>query len=87
MSGTKTGGLKAAITNKKLHGSDFYKNIGREGGKKGHTGGFAADPSRAKAAGSLGGKHSRKGWSIWGKDKGYIIYKNKETGELDIKLI
>ena len=37
MSGTKAGGLKASITNIKLHGADFYKRIGAIGGKNGHT--------------------------------------------------
>lgn len=30
MSGTKAGGLKAAVTNRKLHGEDFYRRIGRD---------------------------------------------------------
>lgn len=37
MVGTKAGGLKAAETNRKLHGSDFYSKIGKKGGKNGHT--------------------------------------------------
>ena len=60
MPGTKIGGLKAAATNKRLHGEDFYANIGRKGGKNGHTGGFAANPELAKAAGRKGGKISRR---------------------------
>ena len=60
MPGTKIGGQKAAITNKKKHGEDFYKNIGRKGGRNGHTGGFASNPELAKAAGRKGGKISRR---------------------------
>ena len=60
MPGTKIGGLKAAATNKRLHGENFYANIGRKGGKNGHTGGFAANPELAKAAGRKGGKISRR---------------------------
>ena len=61
MSGNITGGKKAAQTNKKRYGSDFYANIGRKGGKNGHTGGFAADHERARRAGAIGGKKSKRG--------------------------
>lgn len=37
MPGTKLGGLKAAKTNKLLHGEDFYQKIGRQGGQNGHS--------------------------------------------------
>lgn len=63
MSGTKVGGSKAAITNKQKHGADFYVRIGRKGGKKGHTGGFAANPELAREAGRKGGKKSKRGMS------------------------
>ena len=61
MAGNLEGGRKAAATNKKLYGKDFYANIGRKGGKNGHTGGFAADPERARRAGAIGGKKSKRG--------------------------
>lgn len=70
MSGTTAGGKKAAITNKLKHGSDFYAEIGRRGGRNGHTGGFADDKpgkdgltgsERAKIAGAKGGKISKRG--------------------------
>ena len=61
MSGTKLGGLKAAATNKKIHGSDFYARIGAKGGKNGHTGGFAANPTLASLAGAKGGRNSKRG--------------------------
>lgn len=61
MVGTKAGGLKAAATNKKLHGKDFYKRIGKKGGQNGHAGGFAADRELARAAGAKGGRISRRG--------------------------
>jgi general stress protein YciG len=60
MSGTKDGGIKAAETNKKRYGSNFYKKIGSEGGKKGTTGGFAANPELARVAGRKGGKKSKR---------------------------
>ena len=61
MAGTREGGRKAAATNKAKHGSDFYANIGRKGGKNGHTGGFAANPTLAKIAGQKGGRKSKRG--------------------------
>lgn len=61
MAGTKAGGIKAAATNKKKYGSEFYANIGRKGGRNGHTGGFAANPELARIAGSIGGKISKRG--------------------------
>jgi uncharacterized protein len=60
MAGTKNGGRAAAETNKKKYGSDFYARIGREGGKKGHTGGFAANRELARIAGQKGGRISRR---------------------------
>lgn len=61
MAGTKEGGAKAAATNRKLHGSDFYRRIGAKGGAKGTTGGFYADHELAKKAGAKGGRISRRG--------------------------
>lgn len=71
MSGTKFGGQKAAITNKQIHGNDFYARIGRKGGKKGHTGGFAANPELARIAGRKGGLKSRRGAAKAKKDPDY----------------
>lgn len=61
MSGTVRGGKKAAQTNRKKHGPDFYKEIGRLGDKNGRTGGFAANPELARLAGAKGGRISRRG--------------------------
>lgn len=66
MAGTKNGGQTAANTNKAKYGADFYVRIGAKGGKRGHTGGFAAgDEGRARARkyGALGGRLSRRGES------------------------
>lgn len=60
MAGTKKGGVKAAETNKERYGSDFYKKIGKVGGQKSTTGGFAANPELAREAGRKGGKKSRR---------------------------
>ena len=61
MAGTKLGGLKASETNRNKYGNDFYKRIGRIGGKNGHTGGFASNPELARLAGAKGGRISRRG--------------------------
>lgn len=60
MAGTKAGGKKAAATNKKLYGKDFYKKMGKKGGKAGHTGGFYANPKLAREAGKKGGMISSR---------------------------
>ena len=68
MSGTVSGGKKAAQTNIKKHGKDFYRDIGRKGGKRSRGGGFASQKvgkdgltgtERAKLAGHKGGSISR----------------------------
>ena len=63
MAGTTAGGKKAAATNKAKYGESFYANIGRKGGRNGHTGGFASNPEFAKKCGAIGGKISRRGKS------------------------
>ena len=60
MAGTKAGGKKAAATNLERHGRDFYREIGAEGGRNGHTGGFASNPELAKIAGAKGGRISKR---------------------------
>lgn len=61
MAGTKAGGQKAAATNRKKYGREFYAHIGRKGGRNGHTGGFAANPELAREAGRKGGLISKRG--------------------------
>lgn len=61
MSGTKEGAIKARNTNLTKHGKDFYKHIGSKGGKWCGAKGFALDLERAKRAGRLGGKISKRG--------------------------
>lgn len=60
MPGTKEGGLKAAQKNMQRHGRDFYARIGAVGGRKGTTGGFAANRELARIAGRKGGMISRR---------------------------
>lgn len=73
MSGTKEGGLKAKYSNYQRHGRDFYREIGRKGGKNSTNGGFASlnvgsdgltGYQRAKIAGRKGGLASRRGVGI-----------------------
>lgn len=61
MTGTKAGGLKASVTNKLIHGEDFYARIGRKGGKVCGMKGFALNLELARRAGSKGGKISKRG--------------------------
>lgn len=61
MAGTKEGGKKAAATNKAKYGDDYYREMGRIGGRNGHAGGFASNPALAKEAGRRGGLISRRG--------------------------
>lgn len=60
MVGTKSGGMKAAKTNKERHGDGFYARIGAIGGRNGHTGGFASNPELAREAGKKGGRKSSR---------------------------
>lgn len=60
MAGTEGGGKKAAATNTKRHGSDFYKRIGAMGGKNGTTGGFQKGAEATRLAGAKGGRKSRR---------------------------
>jgi len=70
MAGTKEGGKRAAETNIKKYGLDFYGRIGAIGGKSGNTGGFASEvvgkdgltgKQRARIVGAVGGTISRRG--------------------------
>lgn len=61
MSGTKDGGAKAAATNLRKYGDDYYQRIGQRGGRNGHTGGFASNPELARIAGAKGGRISKRG--------------------------
>lgn len=59
MAGTVAGGKKAAAKNLQ-NNPNFYRDIGRIGGRNGNTGGFAANPQLARIAGSKGGRISRR---------------------------
>lgn len=55
--------MRAAETNKRKYGKDFYARIGAIGGRLGHTGGFASNHELARVAGRKGGLKSRRGAS------------------------
>lgn len=68
MAGTKAGGQKAAAKNLAKN-PNFYRDIGREGGRNGTDGGFASPfkgsdgltgQERARIAGKKGGLISRR---------------------------
>lgn len=63
MAGTKDGGALAAQTNKNKYGEDYYHRIGKLGGVKGTTGGFADGEEgreRARKFGKIGGQNSKR---------------------------
>lgn len=65
MAGSKVGGAKAAATNKKQFGDNFYKRIGSIGGKQSSTGGFYymkqnGQLDKIREAGRKGGQISRR---------------------------
>ena len=81
MAGTVSGGKRAAATNMKQFGEDFYKIIGSKGGqKKGIKKGFALNPDLARRAGSKGGKISKRG-SAKKKQKKFI-WEGGQDGKL-----
>lgn len=81
MSGTKTGGAKAAQTNLEKYGEDFYAKIGAIGGRKGTTGGVYNNPEKARRIGSLGGQKSKRGHKLLSEDKKFRYYLEKSTGK------
>lgn len=66
MSGSKIGGLKAAETNRKKYGENFYIKLGSKGGTQTYLKGklihgFKKNDEHTRAAGRLGGKISKRG--------------------------
>lgn len=60
---------------------DYFKKIGKLGGLRPTTGGFAGDPELAQRAGRLAGKKSKRGYTFIEERDGFGYYKSKETGE------
>ena len=62
MSGTVAGGMKAREIFYEKYGRDYFKNIGRKGGEVCNPyKGYGSSQERAKRAGSIGGKISKRG--------------------------
>lgn len=59
MAGTKAGAAKARNTLLAIN-PNYFSEIGKIGGRAGHTGGFAANPDLARIAGAKGGRISRR---------------------------
>lgn len=88
MAGTIEGGKRAAATNKKLYGEDFYKRLGHKGGSawSDKPRGFATNPKLAQEVGRKIGLRTRRGYKWLGDvDSWHGRYINKETGEEEIK--
>lgn len=80
MSGSKTGGIKASQTIINRYGEDYYRDIGRIGGKK-SKGGFN------KITAKKYGKLSRRGYKLIKIDGDVTYYKNKSTGIVESKTL
>ena len=77
MAGSTEAAKKAAASNKRKHGSDFYNRIGKLGGSHKHPlKGFGSDHDRAVEAGRRGGLQRQK--NITAKAKQEL-----EAGKLD----
>ena len=70
MSGTVAGGIKTREIFYEKYGRDYFKNIGRKGGEVCNPyKGFGSSQERAKRAGSIGGKLSKRGPAKKKKEK------------------
>lgn len=82
MVGTRAGWQKAQATILEKYGPNFYKEIGRKGGKKSSGGYFKGNPEVARLCGKKGGRISLKGYKLIKKeDGGVFVYQSKE-GEI-----
>ena len=81
MAGTKVGGQKAATTNKRKYGSDFYSEIGRMGGRNGRC----VDLDSRKAV-SLGEYTLFDDGEILSKDGHPMVPQKDAKGYLRIRL-
>ena len=81
MAGTKAGGVKAAQRNLAKN-PNFYRDIGKIGGRNGHTGGFASNPELARVAGAKGGRKSRRYYKLISQRNGTRTYRHIKTGKI-----
>lgn len=71
MSGSRAGGLKAAQTNIKKFGKDFYREIGRKGGSISRRGPAKRikEPSAEKAQKPKAEEPKKTWWGkLWGRE-------------------
>ena len=82
MSGTITGGKLTAQKNL-AKDPDYYRKIGAIGGSvNGTKGGFAADHVRARIAGSMGGRYSRRGHKLIERTETSGTYRRLSDGAI-----
>lgn len=73
MAGTHEGGVKAAATNKRINGADYYRRLGAKGGRNGHGGGFASmNKEDVARCGRRGGSKSVRSKAISKETKAQI---------------
>lgn len=85
MPGTKAGGLKARATLIEKYGKDYYSKMGKIGGMRGHTGGFASNLALACVAGRKGGAISKRKGERINLDLYYNSIKDKYLGGESVK--
>lgn len=83
MSGTRSGGKKAAAKNLQKYGENFYRMIGSKGGQKKQVRkGFALNPALASMAGAKGGRISKRtGRTTGQREEKEYIWKGETTDE------
>ena len=81
MAGSREGGAKASQIMKEKYGEDYYRELGRRGGKlSGALKGFSVYPDKAKEYGKIAGKKSKRGYK-WLRDSGgHRYYISKQDG-------
>lgn len=78
--GTKEGGEKAKKVIMERYGEDFYRKIGKKGGKKSKpTKGFATN-GIASQAGKKGGQRGKRGKKLIGETETHLIYLDLKSG-------
>ena len=84
MSGTSTGGLKAAKTNKEKYGKDFYKIQGAKGGRVSCEKGFASNRDLAKNVASNAGSISKRGFKFIREVGSIRSNSDNKTGKITV---
>lgn len=61
---------------------NHFRDIGRLGGQKGTTGGFAANHTIARSAGATGGRRGKRGYTFIVETPEYMEYVDKSNNEI-----